>query len=127
MQPISNYCKSEVEGWEKLPESMVLTHPGLEKFSYGFLNLKEGIHFLASIKSEGLMEMCYVTIAPVFSLVPHKSKEELLEQIALEAGDIIHSFFKDSPIVTKFCKAPDTVRGAKNFFCILPKEFSNNN
>lgn len=115
MKSISVYCKQEVEGWIKLPDELNFARPGMEQYTSGFINPEKAIHFLASVKTEGLLQMCYVSIAPFNAIKPEKPRKEIIEQIVLEAKEIIQSFFGDM----QFSKAPDTVNDAKNFFSIL--------
>ena len=120
MKPISVYCKQEVEGWAKLPVFMNLVSPGQEDYSCGFLNDKQGIHFLASVKDFGVLQQIHVSLAPIMYYRPDKTESEMVEEIVYQAGDIIEKFFGD----LDFCRAPDDQRrpSVKHFFHIIDKE-----
>jgi len=119
MKPISVFCKQEVEGWAKLPVFLQLITPGLEDYSCSFLNAKEGIHLMASMKDLGSLQQIHVSLAPIMHYRPDQTENGMVEEIVYKAGDIIEMFFGD----LMFCRAPDDERkpSVKHFFHIIEK------
>lgn len=119
MKPISVYCRQEVEGWVKLPSILNMSPPGEEDYSCGFLNQKEGMHLLASVKNLGVLHQIHVTIGPIMAYCKNKTEEEMATKIASQADAILENFFGD----LDFCRAPDERRSSvKHFFHIIDKE-----
>jgi hypothetical protein len=120
MKPISVYCEQEVDGWVKLPVFLNMAFPGQEDYTCSFLNQKEGIHLLASVKDFGVLQQVHVSLAPIMAYRKDKTESEMVEEIVYRAGDIIQEFFGD----LDFCRAPDDQRrpSVKHFFHIIDKE-----
>ena len=69
---ITDFCKSNVEGWDSLPKECLVAIPGKEDQSIGFLR-SDGLYMIASIRED---EKLHLSVAAMESLLPHMNAEE---------------------------------------------------
>lgn len=112
MKPITTYCKQQVEGWNPLPAMNSMFPEQLN-----FINDKEGIQLMTSIKDYGVLQVIHVSIGQVRTLRPDLTEEQLAENIRERTPHIINDFFGHRG----FAMQPDDPRRptVKHYFSIL--------
>ena len=115
--PIATYCCQEVEGWNKLPDSLVLPRLGEEEFTCGFFREEDGIHFLATVTEFDNLTLIHVSIAPIRFFKKDWTDEDHMGHIFDVTPEVIKSFFGDR----SFMRQPDDPRRpqVKHYFSIL--------
>ncbi len=115
--PIANYCKQQVEGWDKLPEFMNFAPPGEEDFCCSFLRRADGIQMLASVKDLNALNTIHVSLAPIRDCRKDWTDDEHNGHIFDVAFEVVESFFPGR----RFARQPDDPRRpqVKHYFAIL--------
>jgi hypothetical protein len=116
-KPIATYCLQEVDGWQKLPPTMVLCPPGKELSYCGFLRERDGVHFMASVKDLGAIQRLHVSIAPIRFYRQDWTDEEHQDHLFDISPEVIESFFPGR----RFSLMPDDPRAphVRHYFAIL--------
>jgi len=116
-KPISTYCLQEVDGWNKLPPSMVLAPPGEEAFYCAFIREKDGVHLLASVKDYGKLLTIHVSLGPIRYYRPDLTDEEHEQYVFDVTPKVVECFFGDR----RFARQPDDPRkpNLKHWFAVL--------
>ena len=116
-KPISTYCRQEVEGWNKLPDAMVLPLPGEEEFCCGFIREEDGVHLMVTLDDLNSLTIIHISLAPIRFYKKDWTDEEHLDHIFNVTPDIVETFFGNR----KFARQPDDPRRpqVKHYFAIL--------
>jgi hypothetical protein len=85
---ITDFCKSEVEGWDRIPDEFLLADRPDQ--SIGFLR-QDGLNVIASIKEDHI----HLSIAAMESLLPNLNAEQRLLFAESKTGEIMTTFFGD--------------------------------
>lgn len=85
--------------------------------SCAYLRQRDGVHFMATIKNLGVLQVIHVSIGPVKYYRPDETPEQLDEYLIEVAPEVVQTFFGDR----KFARQPDDPRkpDVKHYFAVL--------